>query len=109
MKIPSLKLARSIVLFFAGVLMCTTAQAADSSTQYFQQGQKLIGKDLAGPAEQGTSVALSADGNTALVGGLADNNQTGAAWGFTRSGGVWDQEGDELVGDPVLGASRHQR
>jgi hypothetical protein len=32
------------------------------------------------------SVALSADGNTAIVGGRRDNSDTGAAWAFTRSG-----------------------
>jgi hypothetical protein len=36
----------------------------------------------------GWSVALSADGNTAIVGGFQDNSDTGAAWMFTRSGGV---------------------
>src|SRR5260370_7878305 len=97
MKIPSLKLARSIVLFFAGVLMCTTAQSADSGTQYFQQGQKLIGKDLAGPAEQGTSVALSADGNTALVGGLPHKNQTGAPSVFPPPGALLNPDGNHLA------------
>ncbi len=39
----------------------------------------------------GMSVALSADGNTALVGGPSDNKNTGAAWVFTRAGGVWTE------------------
>jgi hypothetical protein len=39
----------------------------------------------------GTSVALSSDGNTALIGGPADNTNVGAAWVFTRSGGVWTE------------------
>lgn len=54
-------------------------------------------------AEQGWSVALSADGNTALVGGLQDNGGTGAAWVFTRSGGVWTQQGDKLVPGGAVG------
>jgi hypothetical protein len=33
-------------------------------------------------AEQGYSVALSADGNTAIVGGDNDNGLAGAAWVF---------------------------
>jgi len=65
-----------------------------------QQGSKLVGsgavQGLYG-AEQGSSVALSSDGNTALVGGSGDNN-VGAAWVFTRSGGVWNQQGSKLVG-----------
>src|SRR5262249_23166712 len=65
-----------------------------------QQGPKLVGSGTVGPAPamQGTSVALSADGNTAIVGGVGDNGFIGAAWVFTRSGGVWTQEGPKLVG-----------
>jgi hypothetical protein len=51
-----------------------------------------------GAAEQGFSVALSADGDTAFVGGFLDNNGIGATWVFTRSGGVWSQQGNKLVG-----------
>ena len=46
---------------------------------------------------QGWSVALSGDGNTAAVGGPADGNGTGATWIFTRSGGVWSQQGAKLA------------
>lgn len=68
-----------------------------------QQGQKLVGTGAVGNADQGASVALSADGNTALIGGPADNNQTGAAWVWTRSGGAWAQQGMKLVGGGALG------
>jgi hypothetical protein len=37
-----------------------------------------------GLALQGYSVAVSADGNTAVVGGYFDNSGAGAAWVFTR-------------------------
>jgi hypothetical protein len=50
-------------------------------------------------------VALSSDGNTALVGGANDNNGAGAAWVFTRSGGVWSQQGSKLVGTRASGAA----
>jgi len=63
-----------------------------------QQGNKLVGTGAVGPASQGTSVSLSSDGNTAIVGGLFDNNGAGAAWVYTRSGGVWSQQGSKLVG-----------
>jgi uncharacterized protein (TIGR03437 family) len=63
-----------------------------------QQGSKLVGAGAVGSAQQGTSVALSADGNTLLVGGHSDNAGAGAAWVFTRSGGVWSQQGSKLVG-----------
>ena len=35
-------------------------------------------------AEQGWSASLSGDGNTAIVGGLIDNNLAGAAWVYTQ-------------------------
>jgi hypothetical protein len=63
-----------------------------------QQGPKLVGTGAVGGAQQGFSVALSGDGNTALVGGYADNSAVGATWVFTRSGGVWTQQGSKLVG-----------
>ena len=46
----------------------------------------------------GDAVALSADGNTALVGGDGDNSGVGAAWVFTRTGSKWIQQGSKLVG-----------
>jgi hypothetical protein len=69
-----------------------------------QQGPKLIGGGAVGAAQQSQTVALSADGNTAIIGGFADNNHIGAAWVFTRSGGVWSQQGAKLVGSPAVGA-----
>ena len=71
-----------------------------------QQGTKLVGTGAVGAAQQGVSVALSADGNTAIVGGPADNSSAGAAWVFTRSGGVWTQQGTKLVGTGAVGAAQ---
>jgi len=71
-----------------------------------QQGTKLVGTGAAGAARQGISVALSADGNTVVVGGYSDNGNAGAAWVFTRSGGVWTQQGTKLVGTGAVGAAR---
>ena len=58
---------------------------------------ELVGTGAVGSGEQGQSVALSGDGNTAIVGGPGDNSG-GAAWVFTRSNGVWTQQGSKLVG-----------
>jgi hypothetical protein len=71
-----------------------------------QQRDKLVGTGAVGHAEQGWSVALSADGNTAIVGGLADDGVTGAAWIFTRNGEAWGQQGGKLVGSAVVGPAR---
>jgi hypothetical protein len=68
-----------------------------------QQGSKLVGIGAAGIASQGTSVALSADGNTAVVGGPYDNFNVGAAWVYARSGGVWTRQGNKLIGANVVG------
>jgi hypothetical protein len=45
-----------------------------SAGVWTQQGSKLVGTGVVGNAEQGQSVALSADGNTAIVGGGFENN-----------------------------------
>ena len=70
-----------------------------------QQGNKLVGTGNTGAAYQGTAVSISADGNTAIVGGYADNTNQGAAWIFTRSGGIWTQQGNKLVGTGNAGAA----
>ena len=57
--------------------------------RWTQQGNKLIGGGAIGHAQQGYSVALSADGNKAIAGGIADNMITGAAWVHSRTGGLW--------------------
>ena len=71
-----------------------------------QQGKKLVGSGALGSARQGTSVALSADGNTAIVGGSSDHDGTGAAWVFARSRGIWSQQGKKLVGSGAIGGAR---
>jgi hypothetical protein len=77
---------------------------ARSGGIWTQLGGKLVGTGAVGNARQGWSVALSADGNTALVGGPYDNEQTGAAWVYTRNGGLWAQQGGKLVGSGAVGA-----
>jgi hypothetical protein len=49
---------------------------------------------------QGSAVALSADGNTALIGGPGGVYDTGATWVFTGTNGVWQQE-QVLIGREV--------
>jgi hypothetical protein len=55
-----------------------------SNGVWTQQGSKLVGT-VAIPTlpQEGYSVALSADGKTAIIGGPGDNLSVGAAWVFT--------------------------
>jgi hypothetical protein len=89
------------VLTFATLIYVSQPARAD----FMQQGGKLVGTVAVAPENQGQSVAVSADGNTAIVGGWADNSYAGAAWVFTRSGGVWTQQGPKLVGTLAVGAA----
>jgi hypothetical protein len=78
---------------------------APSGGVFAQQGGKLVGTGFAATARQGSSVSLSADGNTALVGGLDADHGAGAAWIYTRGGGVFTQQGPKLVAsDEVYGS-----
>jgi IPT/TIG domain/FG-GAP repeat len=55
-------------------------------------GQQLAGSGEQGPGRFGFSVALSADGDTALVGAPRDNDFAGAVWVFARAGETWAQQ-----------------
>jgi hypothetical protein len=77
------------------------------SDNTWTQQAKLVGSGFVSFSGQGTSVALSADGNIAIVGGPTDNPtcQTcgglvgaGAFWVWTRNAGVWSQQGPKLIG-----------
>jgi hypothetical protein len=74
------------------------------SHDVWSQQTKLVGPDS---AAFGCSVSLSADGNTAIAGGPTDNYPltTGAAWVYTRSGGVWSQQQPKLIGTGAIGSA----
>jgi len=73
-----------------------------SGSTWTQQGEPLTGGGEVGPGEFGHSVALSSDGNTAVIGAPVDGNigagPVGAAWIFVRSGSTWTQQGEKLIG-----------
>ena len=73
-----------------------------------QQGRKLVGTGAVLSPQQGSSVAVSADGNTAIVGDFNDNGGVGAALIYTRSGGTWSQQGSKLVSISAVGGSAFQ-
>jgi hypothetical protein len=82
-----------------------------SSGVWSQQGPKLVGTGAvptAGRVYQGISVSISSDGNTLIEGGYWDNGEAGAVWVFTRSGGVWTQQGSKLVGTGAVGGVIYQ-
>ena len=68
-----------------------------SGSTWSQQREDLIGVARSND-EEGYSVALSAEGNTALIGGPDDEEgEPGAAWNSTRSGTTWSEQA-KLVG-----------
>ena len=89
----------------AFLLVCGLLPAF-AQAQFTQQGPKLVGTGAVGTPEQGP-VSLSANGNTAIIGGPVDNNGIGATWVFTRSGGVWGQQA-KLVGTGAVGSFPEQ-
>jgi hypothetical protein len=68
-----------------------------------QQGAKLVGTGNIGPSFQGVSVSLYQD--TLVVGGYGDDSNIGAVWVFTRTNGVWTQQGSKLVGTGAVGSA----
>jgi hypothetical protein len=66
-----------------------------------QQAKLSGGEEAAGEGRFAASVALSADGDTALIGAPDDDGGMGAAWVFARSGATWTQQGPKLTGGQV--------
>ncbi len=83
---------------------------ASSSASLFQQGTKLTGgAEESGAGRFGRSVALSGDGNTALIGAPRDSGEAGAVWVFTRTGSTWTRQARLTGGDEESGAGRFGR
>jgi uncharacterized protein (TIGR03437 family) len=72
----------------AGWIVAVVGCALPGYAQFAQQGNKLapVGANASGV---GASVALSADGTTAAVGGPNDAGGAGAVWVYIRSNGSW--------------------
>ncbi len=68
------------------------------------QGGKLTPNDESGHGSFGSSTAVSANGDLALIGGPRDGNPLGAVWTFKREGATWSQQGAKLV-PPEAGAA----
>jgi hypothetical protein len=106
---PSWRQSRSSIVAQAvasiAVIAALVAIPQPVGAQFTRQGPKLVGSGSVGQSYQGFALALSTDGNTAIVGGGGDNGGRGAAWVFTRSNGVWVQQGDKLVGTGAVGSA----
>jgi hypothetical protein len=74
-----------------------------TGSTWTQQGEKFTGSEqdrdesIYWGSEFGDSIAVSADGNTAIIGGARDHDFTGAIWSFTRSGSTWTQSGSKIT------------
>jgi hypothetical protein len=97
--------AYAVVIGTTIALFATAFLPLPASADFVQQGPKLVGAGPSGVSLQGTSVATSADGNTAIIGGNNDSADTGAAWVFTRTNGLWTQQGGKLLGSGAVGAA----
>jgi hypothetical protein len=62
------------------------------SGETWTQGAELKARGEVGKGFFGFSVALSAEGDIALISALNDNGGAGAVWLFTRSGETWTQD-----------------
>ena len=104
---------RRMMLSHVIAAVVTLTFAASALAAFVQQGEKLTGQGEVGTADAGYSVALSADGNTAVVGGPCDGRKTfsaeepciGAAWVFTRTGSTWTQQ-TKLTGAGEIGSGQ---
>lgn len=68
-----------------------------SGSSWAAQGVALAGSGEEGEGHFGRSVALSGDGEVALIGAPADDDRVGAAWAFQRSGSEWRERSPKLT------------
>jgi gliding motility-associated-like protein len=70
---------------------------------WVQQGPRLLGTGYTTNQPKASAVDISADGNTLIYGDSNDNDNgngqyVGATWVFSRTNGVWSQQGAKLIG-----------
>jgi hypothetical protein len=101
-----MKFRHQAFLLVTGVVLVSGLLPLPAQGQFFQQGPKLVGTGAIGAADQGSSVSLSSDGSTAIVGAPNDDGGAGAAWVYTRSNGVWSQQAKLIATDAIGQASQ---
>jgi|GEM_PF-991246 len=74
---------------------------------YYYTQTPLVPSNESSDGAFGYSVALSADGNTALIGGVENNSAEGRAWVFTRTSGIWTEQENFTAGvaDSLFGSA----
>jgi hypothetical protein len=100
-----MKFRHQAFLLVTGVVLVSGLLPLPAQGQFFQQRPKLVGTGAIGAADQGSSVSLSSDGSTAIVGAPNDDGGAGAAWVYTRSNGVWSQQAKLIATDAIGQAS----
>ncbi len=81
--------------------VCVFTRSADGT---WHQQAKLTATDNTQNSRFGESVALSADGGTALIAAVGDEHDKGAAYLFTRSAsGIWTQQAKLTAADRIAG------
>jgi hypothetical protein len=89
--------ATSFAAVLAVSLLAVAAPAQGAPNPMVQLGPKLTASGELGAGAFGSSVAVSSDGTTAVVGAPGDNAGVGAAFVLVRSGATWTQQA-ELTG-----------
>ena len=77
-----------------------------SGSSWPATGAPLTGAGEGGVGYFGRSVALSGDGEVALVGAPADDGSVGAAWVYARSESRWLEQGWKLTGSGEVAEGR---
>jgi hypothetical protein len=86
----------------------TFTRSPSSSTGWKQEEKLTGGEEEEGLGRFGWAVAISEEGDTALVGGPRDEGDAGAAWLFTQSGGSL-KSGPKITGPGEIGAGMFGR
>jgi FG-GAP repeat/IPT/TIG domain len=90
---------RRLTAFLLGACAALVFGAAPAAAAIVQQAKLTAADEIGADARLGNSVAISSDGDTAIVGGWTDNSKAGAAWVYVRSGTSWREQQKLTVSD----------
>lgn len=84
------------------IIVPTNFYGKSAGPVYGVQQAVIQGSPYNGNPTQGGALAVSADGNTLVLGGPSNTfSQQGQFWIFTRSGSIWTQQAGPLIGSGV--------